>query len=737
MNRKLNILKQTKSGNISFLTPLPLNSVVFHSLGQGLYGWTTRSEYLSGNYRIKFGQYGTFAAGGSTPQKTIGDYLGVTTDAVVIVWAIRLTDDEIQKHKSAYAIEQKVGAMLGKPSKWGSSTEVWETTLDNIKEKVNGVLYGVSDSKLQTFSPRESQSKFINKYLKHRLNGGDQFLLGAIMRYGKNFAWLTAQYELLKSGVVKKGDVLLVLTAKPGVFKTLKEDIENHVYFRDFDYIKMQETTEGDSPKLNPNKVTVLAVSTQLAYNKRRRKTRKFLQSLNFRDVFIDECHSGTETVNFNDLLKGLSTDHLTFVSGTPFKTEASRGFTSETSFFYGYPDQQKKKKQDQENGIDNDSVTIKTYVPAISDEYKTNPNYSDDEQFSITKLLATNPDGSFVFGGDVVNFVKDVLGKSDNKSKYSPFRFCDADLNHTVWLLPPSVATAKAMGKVINQVAPEYQVIVASGDETKDIDVVKDAIKESEKTITLTIGRFVEGTTVKPWNGCLVMSDTKSVEKYFQFIFRVASPKEGKDTGYVFDFSPERAFEMVFEMATAQANNENRDDSQKVLREWLDCNNVYRMGDGPQPKSVDISDILDHIRNGDYRAATLTRTYADWLNRDNIDDSLIDKLSGLKTKKKQVVKTEMNTNGMGGGKNYNQTNNKEKAKPIGKSELKKAIENIVGIIAALPLLASAYDQTTIDGIINNAHPESIQEACKVDANTLQLLITESIINPRHINNFL
>ena len=126
MKTKLNTLVENKRDNVLFQTPLDTNLEVFYRLGQGLYAWAYRDQYLSGNFKPKFGQYGTYAKEGSTPQETIYGYVGTTTDAIVILWALRLSDEQIQKYGTAYQIEQKVGPHLGKKSKFGSSTEVFE-----------------------------------------------------------------------------------------------------------------------------------------------------------------------------------------------------------------------------------------------------------------------------------------------------------------------------------------------------------------------------------------------------------------------------------------------------------------------------------------------------------------------------------------------------------------------------------------------------------------------------------
>jgi hypothetical protein len=733
-------IQKNNQGGWNIMTSLCTEELeVFKKKGKGLYAWVTESQYKlmllepKKLHPIKFGQFGTNAKHGTTPQETIDSYTWVN-EPVIILWVLHFGDNEL-KVGTPFDIEQKVNIRIGQQIIHGKGKETFNTTIEIIKKQVSIELYQ-DENRVLTFSLRKRQQDFVDKFLHHRLNCGSQFLLGAIMRYGKNFAWMTSNYYLLNQGFLKKGDVLMVLTSKPGVFDTLKKDIENHIYFKDFQFVLLKDSKDSDTITLDPNKITVLAVSTQLVYNKGRQKTLNFLKSLQFRDVFVDECHSGTDTKNFNDLVDGLSIEHKTFVSGTPYKTIVSRGFNPLNSYFYGYTEQQIDKRNDIENGVENDTVTLKTFIPQVADKYKNNPNYSNDEQYTVTKHLSTNEDGTFVFGGDAYDFISDILGKSNNKSKYSPFRIIE-NLNHTVWLLPDSVLVAKAVGKAINEIAPEYKVIVASGDQTKDIDDVHDAITLNKKTITLTIGRFIEGTTVQSWNGCLILSDTESIEKYFQFIFRVASPMEGKDFGYVFDFSPERAFQMVFEISNAQASNENRDDSQEVLKEWIDCNNVYRMGDGPQPKLVDVSDILEQINKGDYRAATLTKTYNNWINFENIDDTIIFSFLDLKTYQKQVVTSEMHTNDMSGGKNYTKNIDKKKMTNKEKDELMKAIRNIVGIIAPLPLLASLYGQKTLQDILNNVPKESLEEVCKVKKSTFNILINRGIINSRQINYFL
>jgi hypothetical protein len=78
------------------------------------------------------------------------------------------------------------------------------------------------------------------------------------MRFGKNFTFL----NIAKQVVSENGNVL-VLTNKPGVFSSLKDDIESHVYFDGWKYSELKRNKDW-TPS---NGVDVLAVSKQLTDN--------------------------------------------------------------------------------------------------------------------------------------------------------------------------------------------------------------------------------------------------------------------------------------------------------------------------------------------------------------------------------------------------------------------------------------------------------------------------------------
>ncbi|NMA82351.1 MAG: restriction endonuclease, partial [Epulopiscium sp.] len=106
-----------------------------------------------------------------------------------------------------------------------------------------------------------------------------------------------------------------------------------------------------------------------------------------------------------------------------------------------------------------------------------------------------------------------------------------------------------------------EYEIVVAAGDgkiddmvvNEKSLDRVKKAIKENDKTITLSVGQLTTGVTIPEWSAVMMLSNMESPALYMQAAFRAQNPHKWveningkevlfqKENAYVFDFSPER----------------------------------------------------------------------------------------------------------------------------------------------------------------------------------------------------
>ena len=88
--------------------------------------------------------------------------------------------------------------------------------------------------------------------------------------------------------------------------------------------------------------------------------------------------------------------------------------------------------------------------------------------------------------------------------------------------------------------------------------DRVKQAIKENEYTITLSVGQLTTGVTIPEWTAVLMLSSIRSPALYMQAAFRAQNPCTfyrksqyfRKENAYVFDFDPARTLTIYEQFA-------------------------------------------------------------------------------------------------------------------------------------------------------------------------------------------
>lgn len=738
MVNNLNTLLENKRGNILFQTPLDVNFEIFGRLGQGLYLWAFRDQYLSGNYKPKFGQYGTYAKEGSTPQETIAGYVGTTTDAIVILWAIRLSDEQIKKYGTAYDIEQKVGPHLGKKSNFGSSTEVFETDIDTVKDLVNAILYPSEFSTFfnvqkQTHLPRlrqeESIKLFEQYYLANKLSSKQQsldFLLGAVMRFGKNFTFL----EMARK-VVKRGGNVLMITSRPDVFESLKTDVSSHVNYDGWIYDELKEKKYDWKP--SNERVNVLAVSTQLLLHKTHRKNLvKLLSEYDWDIRGVDEADTAMLTELSTELLEKLPSSVTIWITGTPWKLLSTGKFNPQNSYIYDYIQQQ----QDKKDGIDKRAISLDWYCMEVFDKIKEQQKwYSDEEGFTLKKLFSWNKETKrFIHEGDVTTFLQCVFGIIP-KTSFSPYKLIP-ELQHTFWVLPQSSDAVIHLKSLIEKVTNgEYRVFAATGSETDDISEVKDFLKlnKDKKSIVLSLSRFTRGSTVPEWDATFFLNETESAEFYFQTAFRPTSPRDGKEKGYVFDFDPNRTLVMLAEYSRYSAQQKGITNPNEILREYLDNFNVYGVDGGVEFKKKTLEDVLSAIRDSDYNAKTLRNSGHDYVMIDKISERLFEMIMGLDKEKSGKLKLEITSSKefMKKGKNL-KTLTETDRKKFDKTK-RDIIARIATLMSRLPIICElGYE--TVEEIIENLPDNLFYGATKTEKAVLKLLVQEKIIDTYKVN---
>ena len=725
---KVSTLIPNKRGGDIISTILDPLSESFRERGQGIYVWCNESQLenvRSGKISIlKVGQYGTNAAGGQRPQDTIREYSGPTTEAQVIVYSKKLSASDIERVGSAFAVEQKFHSKNKyRKTKNGSSNEGYSILLSEIKEFFSEEIYGTSKD-LDNYGLRPSQLLAKEKMGTSRSSGSRDFLLGAVMRFGKNFTYLADCLDY----VPYNGNIL-VFTNRPKVFSSLKKDIESHSWFQGMNFISLKDKKNWIPSE---DKIDVVAVSKQLWDNKNNREwIKSLIEETQFDSVMIDEAHTGTETDRFtSEILPSLNKiPFRVWCSGTPFKNIASGRFNKTNCFFYDYIDQQRDKRA----GLIK-AVSLKTYVPYIDPSILNDPRFTDEEGFKLGKFLGVDREGKFIHEGYVKNWVLNLLGQNGVKSKYSPY-LIKSSIKHSIALCP-GVGSIKALTRIINEI-PGFYAIPATDNEITDMEEVNAIIsqKESEgiKTITLTCGRFVEGSTEPMWDSAFLMSDTKSLEKYLQFIFRPTSLPKGmeKEEAYVFDFDPQRALKMGFDQAQINARREGNTDANSYLREYLDCHPIYISGEGASLKSLSVEDFIQRVRETEYSFYQIQRGVG--IDTERISRGLIEAFSEKEWKGNSPKnKFELSNNGIE-GKTY-ESQDRNPSEKIDKSDLAKAIENIKTILGFLPIAAYTYEVGTLEDLLLVMDSSIWKELTGIEIEWLNLLVENEIVCVEDIN---
>ena len=286
--------------------------------------------------------------------------------------------------------------------------------------------------------------------------------------------------------------------------------------------------------------------------------------------LVVDEAHEGVDTLKTDiafDRIKRRCTLHL---SGTPFKALANNKFPQAAIFNWTYADEQDKKISWDNAELENPyaelpRLNLYTYQMSeiVREEIQRGVELegaSAEYAFDLNEFFATDK-GKFVYDSSVDKFL-DAL-TSQKKFPFSTPELRD-ELRHTFWLLN-RVESARLLAVKLkaHSIFKDYKVILAAGDgklddddETKkSYDKVVDAIKNHERTITLSVGQLTTGVTVPEWTGVLMLANVHSPALYIQAAFRAQNPclfkRAGKflrkENAYVFDFDPARTL-MIYE---------------------------------------------------------------------------------------------------------------------------------------------------------------------------------------------
>ena len=307
----------------------------------------------------------------------------------------------------------------------------------------------------------------------------------------------------------------------------------------------------------------------------------KYLTEVQWDLFVIDEAHEGVDTLKSEVAFDKIQRRFTLHLSGTPFKALANSKFPQDAVYHWTYADEQRKKHSwDEKSGEPNPYAALPqlnmfTYKMSdiVSEELRNVDSEDfDNYAFDLNEFFAVK-NGRFVHDESVDKFL-DAL----TLQKKFPFSTPELrnELKHTLWLLN-FVESAKALAKKLQEhpVFHEYKVVLAAGEgKIDETDAAEDsykktvkAIKENDKTITLSVGQLTTGITIPEWTAVLMLSNIKSPALYMQAAFRSQNPcmfRDGtnyyrKENAYVFDFDPARTL-TVFEQFANDLSSDTSD---------------------------------------------------------------------------------------------------------------------------------------------------------------------------------
>ena len=437
---------------------------------------------------------------------------------------------------------------------------------------------GYQPGKSQEYTLRREQEEAVNKTLAYfRSHEDSEFLWNAKPRFGKTLC----AYDL-----VKKLDAtnVLVLTNRPAVANSWYDDFEQFIAgSTKYKFVSSTDSLKDRSSMSRDQFIEYLSEheeAKQIAFiSLQDLKGSKFfggeyvklkwVADLHWDLVIIDEAHEAVDTCKSDIAFNKIHRKWTLHLSGTPFKAIAKGQFSDEQIYNWSYADEQQAKKNwdstcESENPYEAlPQLNMFTYqmskmVLDVINDGVTVDGENYDYAFNLNDFFATSESGEFIHK-DAVEAWLDTLTHNE---KY-PFstKALRNELKHTFWILD-RVNSAKALKKLLENhpTFENYGIVLAAGsgnayesdegtENVRSLAAVREAIKEHDKTITLSVGQLTTGVTVPEWTGVIILCNMKSPAQYMQAAFRAQNLyswiENGKyyrkERAYVFDFAPER----------------------------------------------------------------------------------------------------------------------------------------------------------------------------------------------------
>ena len=496
------------------------------------------------------------------------------------------------------------------------------------------------DDKRSDYILRNEQQQAVEKTYEYYQSKQEprEFLWNAKPRFGKTLT----TYDFIRNLNAKN---VLIVTNRPAIANSWFDDFQKFIAWQEPQMKFVSETDALNGKAMTREQyrdfldTTSHANPTQIAFISLQDlkgaefaggmyKKLEWVAGLNWDLLVIDEAHEGIDTRRTDIAFSQLKRDFTLHLSGTPFKALAKGDFSEEQIFNWSYVDEQ-EAKENWDSTIGSNpyeslpTLNLFTYQMSkmIEDEVSAGLTIEEEKNvdyaFDLNEFFRVKENGRFEYEESVVRFLDNL---SSGKFPFSESQYRN-ELNHTFWLLP-RVNSAKALEKLLNShpTFKDYKVVLAAGDgvslhegiesealdlkeNTKSYDKVRNAIRNYDKTITLSVGQLTTGVTIPEWTAVLMLNNIESPSLYFQAAFRSQNPyefeKDGKlyrkENAYIFDFSPDRTLRLYDEFANnlSSGSSKTSEERKRKIKKLLNFFPVIAEDEDGTMHEIDANEVL------------------------------------------------------------------------------------------------------------------------------------------------
>ncbi len=697
--------------------------------------------------------------------------------------------------------------------------EWFEATSEEVGSAINVVRFGTkfNPKRTATFDLRPEQREAVATTAGYFRAHADEkkplrFLWNAKMRFGKTFT----AYQLAREMEWTK---VLVLTYKPAVQAAWKDDLLAHVDFENWIFVDRESSPQERDDAADGHEPMVWFASFQDLNGRtddgQIKNHNENLHLIDWDCIVLDEYHFGAwrdssrdlydptdtdvaeaeepeEQVDQDDL--GLSTDHLLYLSGTPFRAITNGEFTEDQIFNWTYVNEQAAKKQWDDKEGPNPYLALPRMEMFTYEMGKEAVAYAEDGEFngfSLTEFFRAkkvNPSseatstGAYVFErpDDVSEFLELLRGKLSDQMKSlvvggqkAPFPYehegFKSAIRHSVWYMA-DVAACFAMRDLLkaHPYFSGFEVVVAAGSKAgvgaAAVPPVETAIGLADRnhksgSITLTCGKLMTGVTIREWGAILMLRSLKSPETYFQSAFRVQSPwaqrdAEGhvevrKETCYVFEFDPNRALSLIAEYGARLASTSEVTPSE-AIGQLINYLPIYGFAGG-QMTQLDASAVLDWATAGIGATALAARwnspllvnvnehTLAKVLDHpgllttlDQIEDfrALVKHAQQVVTSTKMLKKAKREQ----GGKLTPEQSSEQTATAKQRKEIREKLQKFLAKIPVF-MYVTDFREEAMKHVIESLDSDLFERVTGLTVNDFRVLNDIGLFNAQHMNH--